>query len=1180
MNLDNQIISYMKKSFLRSLFFCTCIIASNILYAQLQMPFASRYNATLYGDFLTIGNNVLSTSSTGNYTGGLGNHSLATVFVDIDADATTFNSSSANLTSPLPSGCVTIKKVFLYWAAADYPDPGNEPVWNYNQIKLRLPSQATYSTITADNVIYEGRSTNFVNNPYACFKDITNLVNALPSPFGTYQVANVKAKVGTLNTGSGNIGTSGGWQLVVIYEGATDPSGVSILPPKYISIFDGFANVTSNQNNYSINVSGFQTPAAGLVTGKLMFGSLEGDRDLTGDRLQIRNNANVFVDLSTANRSTDNFFNSRITVEGTDFTNRNPASTNTLGYDIGYFTPTTPNIFTNNQTTTDFRLTSNQETYALYMLGLSIDVKGPNFNPLLSTVTPGTANPGTILNNTLVVKNNGDDNARNVFVTRVIPQELDLVEPIISLPAGVTYTYNNASRLLTFFFVDGFTDVNDPALTISYQTVVKPQCYFLETSCVINSTATYTITYNGVINASIQTTSSSSAISSCGIGNNNPNVININTPSAAQWATSTGDLNVTINCNNSLELANAQILVPTTDKCNFTLNKISGVFVPINNACPIKGTYTNTWTFTDKCGRVSPTFSQIITVQDTTKPILSNVPESMTVSCEGEVPAANINSVTATDGCGGTVTVRVSDVISNQRCANRYEITRTWTATDVCGNSSAAAQTIVVNDTIKPIFTGELPQNITVCDLLPNIPNVEASDNCGIDSIYFSEILDTSSGVWQYTRTWEAKDLCGNVTKHIQNIILHKSTILRISKSICSGDSVLINDIFYSKSGFYTDTLETINGCDSILEVTIEVLSLPDVVIKIDGNNILCENQNLIKLLAQSQSDTYQWYKNSQFIEGAEDSILSVSKSGIYSVVITSLTGCKNTDTISIVNADNCPEVDTISFCIPVRNDTIVCFNAWIELPTPINNIEFCESPKEEVEIIFNAQSGCAELFINSVENFKDTLCVVFCDEIGLCDTLIIELCGEKITTPPIAVDDCLEVEKNTETLINVLSNDYDPDGYPIYNMGIIVPPKFGEADLSQQGGIIYTPIKYYCGKDTLYYQVCDNFDGCDTGLVCINIDCECIYPEVITPNNDGINDALLIPCLIGVDNAKLFIWNRWGSIIYEDDNYKNNWQGTYNGEELPVGTYWYSVEYYNPNKEKVIEVRYFMIIK
>ena len=123
-------------------------------------------------------------------------------------------------------------------------------------------------------------------------------------------------------------------------------------------------------------------------------------------------------------------------------------------------------------------------------------------------------------------------------------------------------------------------------------------------------------------------------------------------------------------------------------------------------------------------------------------------------------------------------------------------------------------------------------------------------------------------------------------------------------------------------------------------------------------------------------------------------------------------------------------------------------------------------------------------------------------------------------------------------------------------------------------------PNKNFCGRDTFYYEVCDGNDGCDTAMVCIEIKCECVLPQVITPNNDGFNDNLFFPCIGSVEGARLLVWHRWGLIVYEDNNYKNDWQGTLKGELLPAGTYWYSIEYKDrETQQDVKEVNYFMII-
>ncbi|WP_246197909.1 Ig-like domain-containing protein [Chitinophaga agrisoli] len=70
--------------------------------------------------------------------------------------------------------------------------------------------------------------------------------------------------------------------------------------------------------------------------------------------------------------------------------------------------------------------------------------------------------------------------------------------------------------------------------------------------------------------------------------------------------------------------------------------------------------------------------------------------------------------------------------------------------------------------------------------------------------------------------------------------------------------------------------------------------------------------------------------------------------------------------------------------------------------------------------------------------------------------------------------------------------------------------------------------------------------------------------PEGFSPNGDGKNDKFVIGN-VGTDKISLEIYNRWGNVVFRDDNYKNTWdgkcnQGTHFGEEVPDGTYYYII--------------------
>lgn len=94
-------------------------------------------------------------------------------------------------------------------------------------------------------------------------------------------------------------------------------------------------------------------------------------------------------------------------------------------------------------------------------------------------------------------------------------------------------------------------------------------------------------------------------------------------------------------------------------------------------------------------------------------------------------------------------------------------------------------------------------------------------------------------------------------------------------------------------------------------------------------------------------------------------------------------------------------------------------------------------------------------------------------------------------------------------------------------------------------------------------YTIClraYNADGC-YNEICkeVIIEDDFIIPNVFSPNGDGFNDNFVIKGLYGSGNI-LYVYNRWGKKIYENSDYKNEWDGTYNGKPLSDGTFFYVV--------------------
>jgi hypothetical protein len=123
----------------------------------------------------------------------------------------------------------------------------------------------------------------------------------------------------------------------------------------------------------------------------------------------------------------------------------------------------------------------------------------------------------------------------------------------------------------------------------------------------------------------------------------------------------------------------------------------------------------------------------VITVQDTQAPVLSAAPANVTVECDA-VPAAA--TLTATDNCDAPTVVTYAEVRTNGNCPSNYTLTRTWTATDACGNTSSKTQVITVQDTQAPVLSAA-PADVTVeCDAVPAAATLTATDNCNTNSSY------------------------------------------------------------------------------------------------------------------------------------------------------------------------------------------------------------------------------------------------------------------------------------------------------------------------------------------------------------------------------------------------------------------------------------------------------------
>ena len=514
---------------MKKVIFIMVVLFSTISFSQIKNSFDIRYQTTVRGDMTMISNNIVSQHVSNPYNSlSTSNDNINMQYVDIDGDATTYNSSSAKLNID-NIFCSKVVYAGLYWSATYRYEVGNNPAsgrfQDWNTVKFKVPGE-NYQTITANEVLYDGFSdvdqTNVLHGPYSCYADVTSLVQPLTNPNGDYYVGNIRVSKNGIGTYAINGGVAGGWTLVVVYENVT-------LPSKYITTFDGHAVISSNMATpLDIPVNGFQTlPAPLPVNARMGLITLEGDYTLTGDQLLIKaNSSSAFTALSNAglSSSNNNFFNSSITRDGIALnatTDRTPNSKNTLGWDSHLNKINNPlnSIMPNDETGVTLRAKTIQDKYDIFFASFDVESIEPRI-PLINTIEDFSGNNldgqplelGQEFLYSLCFQNTGNDNAQNFVISNQLPTNIIfpvdgtiMVGDDIIMPFGVSYTFNNTTNQLTFTVNNNLVEKNDPQYCIKIKVKAPIDCFDVIDACANIFTNQAFVSYQGEQNSQIIT---------------------------------------------------------------------------------------------------------------------------------------------------------------------------------------------------------------------------------------------------------------------------------------------------------------------------------------------------------------------------------------------------------------------------------------------------------------------------------------------------------------------------------------------------------------------------------------------------------------------------------------------------------------------------------------------------
>ena len=414
-----------------------CLISGSVS-AQVMKPFTPRESPyldnkpiiSLRGDFQMIGNTNLTLK---NYSDN-GNNAQHMVYVDKDGDPATLNSSSATLVYPtgdegngtIDPACTNVVYAGLYWMGRAH-NSSNSPNTFYvgskhlDKLKVRFKhSGDTYRDVTAQNsnIYFPTNSQDLIYTGYA---DVTEYVRQKGA--GEYFVADM-----ALNQGKGgSAGYFGGWGMIVVYEN-------SKMKWRDITIFDGYAYIYGpSKDAYELPVSGFRTAKDGHIDMRLGIIAGEGDVDINRDYFQIQKHGGGWEYLKHDNNDKNNFFNSSIPASNP----RNPKLKNNTGIDIAMFkiNNTGNSIIANNQTSTKFRYGSQQDTYVISCIAMSVDayvpdVQGHIFITATGGVgyTPGSQiKPGQEIEYELKITNPSEEKILGVSMDIPIPYTAEIV---------------------------------------------------------------------------------------------------------------------------------------------------------------------------------------------------------------------------------------------------------------------------------------------------------------------------------------------------------------------------------------------------------------------------------------------------------------------------------------------------------------------------------------------------------------------------------------------------------------------------------------------------------------------------------------------------------------------------------------------------------------------------------
>lgn len=208
--------------------------------------------------------------------------------------------------------------------------------------------------------------------------------------------------------------------------------------------------------------------------------------------------------------------------------------------------------------------------------------------------------------------------------------------------------------------------------------------------------------------------------------------------------------------------------------------------------------------------------------------------------------------------------------------------------------ASGCDSTVVLTLDVNQIPTTELNQSI-----------------CQGTSYSFGGQTLTAAG--QYSQTLQTASGCDSIVN--LNLTVNPTLSSTFNESICQGDIYPFFGQNLSASGIYSQTLQTSNGCDSIVNINLTVLPIPPAPTIQSNSPVLCPSDLLVMTASSFPNAQYFWSGPQNFSSTSQEISFAVEEidMGEYSVYVI-VDGCQSTPSYSSVSIINLNDFEDFEF--------------------------------------------------------------------------------------------------------------------------------------------------------------------------------------------------------------------------------------------------------------------------